>query len=95
MAKNGTLSKVIAIIAAGTVLLILGIMIRWGPAIQENANASAVNKTDIKRVDSDMKTAIMEQKVFIKDTGEKLHAIDKGVGELVIEFKAHNKNHNP
>ena len=87
MAKNGAVSKIVATVAAGIVLLIVAILLKWGPAIQDNTHAAEVNRIEIKRVDGDMKDAIIEQRAFREDTREKLHAIDKGVLRIEEQLK--------
>ena len=86
--KNGTLSKIIAGVAIGVVLLILGILIQWGPAIQDNTHAASVNTNEIERVDLKVDNAIMKQEKFMEDTTEKLHDIDKGVLRIEERLKA-------
>lgn len=88
--KNGLLGKIIGGVATGIVLLILAILLKWGPAIQDNAHATEVNTNEIKRVDSKVDALIMEQKAFIKDTTKVVGEIKTSVAVIEERTKPHN-----
>lgn len=83
MTKNGIISKVIY----GVIMLIIVGAIGATAAIQNNSHSVEVNKNEIKRVDTQMQTLIIEQKEFQEKTTDSLHEISKAVVRIETKLE--------
>lgn len=90
MAKNGYISKVVATVAAGVILLIVAILLRWGPAIQDNTHAAEINTIEIKQVDKKVDRLIMKQEQFMDKTTATVSEIEKHTAAMKATVKAHH-----
>ena len=89
--KNGIVSKVISglIVALVSCVVIASVTygITFGSDIQANKSAVNFNKIEIKRVDKDVRTLIIEQKEFQKDTTKVLEDIKIGVARIETKLE--------